>query len=180
MTKNVLITKSNSFKRSILIFLFTIFICLGASAQNGQITGKVTSSDDGSPLPGVSIKVKGTTAGSVSDINGSFKISAPANATLVFSYIGYITQEVVVGGNSVINVKLAVAPNALNEVVVIGYGTAKRGDVNGAISSVSAATIESMPITSPDQALQGRAAGVQVTNNDGSPGGNITVLIRGY
>jgi len=179
MTKNVLITKFNSCKGSILIFLFTILICSGAFAQNRQITGKVTSSDDGSALPGVSVKVKGTAAGAVTDVNGIFRLSAPASGILVFSYIGYTTQEVVLGISNVIDVRLALTSSALNEVVVIGYGTAKRGDVNGAVSSVSAATIGSTPITSADQALQGRAAGVQVTNNDGSPGGNITVLIRG-
>ncbi len=179
MTKNVLFTKLNSCKRPILAFLFTIFICLGAFAQNRQITGNVTAADDGTPIPGVTVKIKGTTTGTVTGAAGNFKLSAPANATLIFSYIGYTTQEVVVGSSDVIAVKLAPSPSALNEVVVIGYGTAKRGDVNGAVSSVSASTIESMPVTSADQAIQGRAAGVQVTNNDGSPGGNITVLIRG-
>ena len=106
MTKNVLFTKFNSCKRSILIFLLTMFVCLGAVAQNRQITGKVSSSDDGNPLPGVSIKVKGTTTGVVTDVNGSFKLTVPANATLVFSYIGYVTQEVVLGSRSVVDVKL--------------------------------------------------------------------------
>jgi TonB-linked SusC/RagA family outer membrane protein len=179
MTKNVLFIKFSSCRRSILVFLFTIFICLGAFAQNRQITGKVTSSDDGSSLPGVSIKVKGTTAGTVTDVDGSFKITAPANATLVFTYIGYVPQEIAVVESTVITVKLSPSSSSLNEVVVVGYGTQKRSDLTGAISSVNASTIGSMPITSADQALQGRAAGVQVTNNDGSPGGNITVLIRG-
>jgi len=179
MTKNVLFIKFSSCRRSILVFLFTIFICLGAFAQNRQITGKVTSSDDGSSLPGVSIKVKETTAGTVTDVDGSFKITAPANATLVFTYIGYVPQEIAVVESTVITVKLSPSSSSLNEVVVVGYGTQKRSDLTGAISSVNASTIGSMPITSADQALQGRAAGVQVTNNDGSPGGNITVLIRG-
>ena len=179
MTKNLLFTRLNSCKRSILVFLFTMFICLGAFAQTRQITGTVTAADDGTPIPGVTVKVKGTTTGAVTGAAGTFRLSAPADATLVFSYLSYVTQEAVVGNSSVINIKLVPAPSALNEVVVIGYGTAKRGDLTGSVSSVSAATIESMPITSVDQAMQGRAAGVQVTNNDGSPGGNITVLIRG-
>ena len=179
MTKNVLFTKFNSCKRSILIFLLTMFVCLGAVAQNRQITGKVSSSDDGNPLPGVSIKVKGTTTGVVTDVNGSFKLTVPANATLVFSYIGYVTQEVVLGSRSVVDVKLVLQLSALNEIVVVGYGTQKRTDLTGSISSVSAQTIAQVPVTSLEQAMQGRAAGVQVTNNDGAPGGNITVLIRG-
>src|SRR5476649_1610220 len=180
MKKNILLKNFNSCKRSILILLFTIF-CLGAFAQNRQITGRVTSSEDGTALPGVSIKIKGTTTGIITNVNGSFKLSVPANATLVLSYIGYTTQEVLVGDNTVVDVKLTPNMNTLSEVAVvaIGYGTAKRSDLTGSISSVGAATIESAPVVSLDQALQGRAAGVQVTNNDASPGGNISILIRG-
>ena len=121
MTENLLFTRLNSCKRSILVFLFTIFICLGAFAQTRQITGTVTAADDGTPIPGVTVKVKGTSTGAVTGAAGNFKLTAPANATLVFSYIGYITQEIVAGGSSVIDVRLAPAPSALNEVVVIGY-----------------------------------------------------------
>ena len=150
------------------------------SLKTGQITGRVTSSDNGNPLPGVSIRVKGTSQGVVSDINGVFKISTPNNATLVLSYIGYVPQEVS-AKSAVVNVKLVPNINTLSEVAVvsIGYGTTRRADLTGSVSSVSAATIAKVPITSLDQALQGRAAGVQVTNNDASPGGNVSVLIRG-
>src|SRR5271165_5836437 len=159
--------------------LLLLMVSFSAFAQNRQITGKVTSSDNDSPLPGVSIKVKGTTAGITTDVNGSFKLSVPANATLVFSYIGYVTQEVAVGTSDVVSIKLVPDINTLSEVAVvaIGYGTQKRTDLTGAISSVSAKQIEEVPVTSLDQALQGRAAGVQVTNNDGTPGGNVSVLI---
>jgi TonB-linked SusC/RagA family outer membrane protein len=181
MKKDVLFKKLNSLKKSILIFLLTICTCYASFAQNRQITGKVTSSDNGSTLPGVSVKIKGTSQGAITDINGVFKLSVPANATLVFSYLGYTSQEIPVGTSSEINVKLAPDVNTLSEVAVvsIGYGTAKKTDLTGSISSVSAATITSTPVISLDQALQGRAAGVQVTNNDASPGGNINILIRG-
>lgn len=181
MKRNVLLHKVNSCKKSILIFLLTICTSYIAFAQNRQITGKVTTSDDGAAMPGVTVKIKGTGEGVTTDIGGSYKISAPASATLVFSFIGYTAQEVVVGGNSVINVKLSPDINTLSEVAVVsvGYGTQKRTDLSGSISSVSGATLDKLPSTSLDQALQGRAAGVQVTNNDASPGGNITVLIRG-
>ena len=180
MKKDVLINKLTNSKKSILIFLLTIFTCYAAVAQNAQITGRVTSSDNGNPLPGVSIRVKGSATGVVSDVNGAFRISAPDNATLTFTYIGYVAQQVAVTG-AVINVKLVPDVSTLAEVAVvsIGYGTSKRSDLTGSISSVSAATIAKLPVTSLDQALQGRAAGVQVTNNDASPGGNVTVLIRG-
>lgn len=173
--------KLNSCKKPILVFLLTICTCYASFAQNRQITGRVTSSDNGTALPGVSIKVKGTSTGVVTDVNGSFKLSVPDNATLIFSYIGYRAQEVVVGTNSVIDVKLTPDINTLSEVAVVsvGYGTQKRTDLTGSISSVSAATIAKVPVTTVEQALQGRAAGVQVTSNDGAPGGNINVLIRG-
>jgi len=180
MKKDVLLCKLNSFKRSLLIFLLAMSTCYYSFAQNRPITGKVTG-DDGVSLPGVSVALKGTSVGTTTDVNGAFKLSVPANAVLVFSSVGYTSKEVAVGAGSVYNVTLITDAKTLNEVVVvsIGYGTAKKTDLTGSISSVSAATIASAPVTSLDQALQGRAAGVQVTNNDGSPGGNINVLIRG-
>lgn len=180
MKKEVLLNKLNYYKKSLLIFLLICCTCYVSLAQDRQVTGRVTSSDNGTSLPGVSIKIKGSTVGVISDNSGSFKIAVPNNATLVFSYIGYVQQELIPRGN-VVNVKLAPSATALNEVsvVAIGYGTAKRTDLTGAISSVSAATIAKAPVVTVDQALQGRAAGVQVTNNDASPGGNISVLIRG-
>lgn len=159
--------------------LLLLLISTSGFAQSKNITGTVTDADGGLALPGVTIRVKGGTAVTTTNTNGNYTIRAGDNDVLIFSYIGYITQQIPIGGQATLNVKLAADNKALSEVVVIGYGTAKRGSVNGAVSSVSASTIESMPVTSPDQALQGRAAGVQVTSNDGSPGGNITVLIRG-
>jgi len=180
MKKNVLLNKFNVSKKSLLIFLLTICTCYAAFAQNRQITGKV-SSTDGTPVPGATVKVKGSVNGVTTDVNGVFKLSAPDNATLVVSFIGYETQEVKTGTGSVYNVSLATSTSTLSEVTVVsvGYGTSKRTDLTGAISSVSGATVAKVPVTSLDQALQGRAAGVQVTNNDASPGGNVTVLIRG-
>jgi TonB-linked SusC/RagA family outer membrane protein len=159
--------------------LSLLMISMSGYAQSRQITGTVTDAGNGQSLPGVTVKVKGTTNAVGTNINGGFSIKADAGATLVFSFVGYNTQEVAVGSNSTLNIKLAPDNRALNEIVVIGYGTAKRKDLTGSVSSISAATIEKVPVTSLDQALQGRAAGVQVTNNDASPGGNTTVLIRG-
>jgi len=181
MKKNLLLNGINSSKRSVLIILLTVFTSCIAFAQTRQISGKVTSSDNESALAGVTVKIKGTSNGVATDANGSFNISAPSNATLVFTYVGYVPQEAIVGKSNVMNIRLAPDMNTLTEiaVVAIGYGTAKKSDLTGAVSSVSAATIAKVPVTSLDQALQGRAAGVQVTSNDASPGGNITVLIRG-
>ncbi len=161
------------------VSLLLLLISPSVFAQNGKVTGTVTDADNGSTLPGVTVTIKGTTTAVVTDVNGNYSITTAGNSTLVFSYIGYSTQEVPVGGKSVIAVKLAVDSKALSEVVVIGYGTAKRSDLTGSIASVTSKQIEAVPVTTMEQAIQGRAAGVQVTSNDASPGGNITILIRG-
>ena len=177
MKKNLLLNSFSSFKKIILVFLLTIFTCYSSFAQTRQITGTITA--DGNPIPGASVRIKGTTTGTVSDVNGVFKLLASNSTVLVFSFIGYDTQEITVGSKSNFNIALTSNSGALNEVVVIGYGTTKRKDLTGAVSSIGAKTIASKPVVSVDEALQGRAAGVQVTSNDGSPGGNFTVLIRG-
>lgn len=181
MKKQLLFYKNCIDKRLLLCLLFTVITAYTSFAQNRQITGKVQAGDDGSTLPGVSVVVKGTTTGAVTSENGSFSISAPANATLVFSFIGYTTQEVAIAGRSSINIKLIPNAKALEQVnvVAVGYGTTRRSDLTGSISSVSAALIEKVPVTTTDQALQGRSAGVQVTNNDGAPGAGVQVQIRG-
>ncbi|MEP6613060.1 MAG: TonB-dependent receptor [Mucilaginibacter sp.] len=180
MNKDLLFNKLNSSKKTLFVFLFTLFTCFAAVAQTRQVTGTVSDAD-GTVIPGAGIKIKGTSTGTVTDVNGTFKLAVPDNATLVISFVGYVTKEVTVGSGSVYNVKLAPAVSNLNEVVVVsvGYGTQKRTDLTGSISSVSAATIAKLPVTSLEQSLQGRAAGVQVTNNDASPGGNVSILIRG-
>ncbi len=179
--KDLLFNKLNSLKSVVLILLFTAGFCLGAWGQTQQISGKVTSVDDGSAIAGVNVRVKGSTTGVGSDANGAYKLSVQKGTILTFSMVGFVTKEIVVGDAAVYNVGLATDAKSLVEVnvVAIGYGTAKRKDLTGSISSVSAATIAKNPVTTLDQALQGRAAGVQVTNNDASPGGNVTILIRG-
>ena len=150
-----------------------------AFAQNITIKGAV-SDKTGTPLPGVTVKVKGTQNGTQTDANGHFSISAPGDATLSFSFIGYVTQEIAVGGRGVINVSLSDNTTGLNEVVVIGYGTQKKATVTGAVSSVSADDLKDQQITRLDDALEGRAAGVLVTQSSGAPGAGPSVLIRGY
>jgi TonB-linked SusC/RagA family outer membrane protein len=180
MNKDLLFNKLNSSKKTLFVFLFTLFTCFAAVAQTRQVSGTVSDAD-GTVIPGAGVKIKGTTNGAVTDVNGAFIIAVPAGATLEVSFVGYVTKDVVIGSGSVYNVKLVSSVSNLNEVVVVsvGYGTQKRTDLTGAISSVTAATIAKVPVTSVEQALQGRAAGVQVTNNDASPGGNVSILIRG-
>ncbi len=149
-------------------------------AQNIRITGAVTELGSGAPLPFVSIQVKGTTTGSTTLDNGSFVINAPANGTLIFSFIGYKTQEIPIDNRNVINVQLETDAVNLEEVVMVAYGTAKRSSVTGAITSVGSANIEKRPVTNALAALAGSAPGVQVNTSYGQPGADPTIRIRGF
>lgn len=143
-----------------------------------KVTGQVTSATDGEPLIGATVKVAGTSTGTVTDFDGNYQISAQQGQTLEVSYIGFLTKAVKVTGG-VMNITLDEDKKTLDEVVVVGYGTMKRSDITGSVVSVTGEEIKKSVVTSVDQALQGRAAGVQVTQNSGSPGGGISVSIRG-
>jgi len=161
--------------------IFTLLILFALSfsvlAQNRLITGKVTDAG-GIGLPGVSIVIKGTTNGTITDINGTYQLSVSQGA-LVFSYIGFVTQEIAVLNQSVIDVVLAEDAKLLEEVVVVGYGTQKKSVVTGAISSVRAKDLERVPAGRVEQTLQGRVAGVSIASNSGQPGSASTVRVRG-
>jgi len=155
-----------------------LVVITNANQVQKTISGKVTN-EKGEPLPGVTVVLKGTTNGTNTDANGNYSISVPNEATiLVFSYIGMISQEITVGTTAVVNVVLKEAAVGLSEVVVIGYGSQRMAAVTGSISKVSGKDIASMPVVSVDQALQGKVAGVSVTNN-GSPGSSPIIQIRG-
>jgi len=147
--------------------------------QQKSVSGKVTDST-GSPLPGVSVVVKGTTTGNITDANGNYSLSnIPENATLQFSFVGMKGQEIAVGGKTVINVTLAEDAIGIEEVVAIGYGTMKKSDLTGSVTQVKAEELERVTISSVQQALQGRAAGVQVSQGSSMPGGGISIRVRG-
>lgn len=147
--------------------------------QQRVITGKVTTPEK-EDLPGVNIVIKGTTVGTVTDAFGAYSISVPNDeAVLVFSFIGFAEQQVVVGSRSAINIVLEPSTESLSEVVVIGYGEVRKSDLTGSVSSVKAAELKAVPTTSFDQALQGRAAGVQVSQTSGQPGAEASIRIRG-
>lgn len=168
--------------RKILLasWLLSLLFCLPTLAQTVEVSGRVTSSDDGSPLPGVSVQVKGTTRGTTTDVEGRYRVNTSANSRLVFSFIGFLSQEVVVGNRSTVNLVLAADATNLGEVVVTGYGgTVNRREFTGASSKVAGAVIQNQPVGSFDKALAGRAAGVQVTSANGVPGGAIQIRIRG-
>ena len=140
-----------------------------------------TVSDAKGPLPGVSVKVKGSSIGTVTDVNGKYSLNAPdGNATLVFSFVGYTTQEVPIANKSQLDVVLAETPKALSEVVVVGYGTQKRADLTGSVGSVSSRQLQERPQTNLEQELAGKIAGVNVSTNSGEPGGDTRIRIRGY
>ncbi len=145
-----------------------------------RVSGAVTDLATGQPLPGVNVTIKGTTQGTATDGEGQFSLTVPdENATLVFSFIGYVSEEVVVGSRTRLDIGLAPDTKALGEVVVVGYGTQQRKDLTGSIATVKAEQIRQVPVISLDQALQGRAAGVQVMQSNGAPGGAVQVQIRG-
>lgn len=151
-----------------------------SSAQNtSRVTGTITSDEDGGSLPGVTVLVKGTTNGTITDIDGNYAIQVAEDATLIISFVGFQTQEIPVNGRSVININMQTDVAALDEVVVVGYGTQKKSDLTGAVSSLDGETLNDMVAANIDQALKGRIAGVQVTQNTGAPGGAVSLRIRG-
>ena len=150
----------------------------GGVKQAIRITGTVTG-PSGEPLTGVSVQVKGGTVGTSTGNKGEYSLTVDENATLVFSYIGYSDKEVAVNGKNVINVQLTAADKKLDEVVVIGYGSQRRKDLTGAVSTVTAADIANRPIVDAGEALQGKAAGVTVVSNSGKPGAGLTIRVRG-
>jgi len=165
--------------RHTLFKILTVFFVTYASAQNIEINGTVIDQFN-MPIPGVNVIVKNTTNGVASDFDGNFLITdVTTGSTLVFSYLGYITQEVIVNDNSKLNITLVEDVSQLEQVVVIGYGTQKKKDITGAVSIVSAETLEALKPIDAAQALQGTSAGVSVTSPSGSPGGGFNILVRG-
>lgn len=162
-----------------LAILMSFFIVSSTTAQT-TITGKVTIEADGSPLVGANILEKGTTNGTNADVDGNYEIrvSGPG-ATLIFSYIGFTPQEIVVQDQSVINVTLEENTTELEGFVVVGYGLQSKKTVTGSIATVDASEMQNIPTAGTDQLLQGRAAGVQVSSDSGTPGGGVFVKIRG-
>ena len=159
----------------LLLFLLSSVSILNAQTK---VSG-VVSDAKGLTLPGVNVTVKGSNDGVSTDFDGKYQIDVPANSTLVFSFIGFTTQEVAVGSKTTINIKLSESSNALDEVVVIGYGTQKKGDVNSSISSVKAKDLQDLKQVNIDQMIQGKAAGVTVSSNSGQPGGAVSIRVRG-
>ena len=161
--------------------ILSIFFLLLASFSFAQqvITGVVNSVGDNQPLPWVTVQVKGTTKGTTTDFDGKFSIEATPNSVLIFSCLGFLSQEILVDTQTTLYANLEEDVSMLDEVVVVGYGTQKKRDVTGAVASVRVSELQAIPVARVDEALQGQVAGVQINNNDASPNSNISIRIRG-
>ena len=164
----------------ILLLLAWLLPLSGVMAQSMAVTGQVTDADDGTPLPGVTVVEKGTYTGGVTDLDGQYTImvSSP-DAMLTFTYIGYKTTDEKVGGKSTLDLTLSADVAGLEEAIVIGYGNQQRSKISGAVGTIDLKDATSVPVLRTEQALQGRAAGVQVTQNSGQPGSTQSIRIRG-
>lgn len=167
--------------RKLVSILVLLIVCaIHTSAQDKTVTGKVTDEKDGSAIVGASVTVKGTSTGTVTDVEGKFSLKVPSSArTLIVSSVNYESVEIAISNRTVVNVSLANSDKSLQEVVVVAYGTQRKKDLTGAVTKVAGDKLKDIPVAGPDQALQGQAAGVQVTAQSGTPGGGISIRIRG-
>ncbi len=163
----------------VLLFLFAALITYGGFAQIKTITGKVTDAQNGEPLPGVTVVVKGTTVGTATNFDGDYSLNVETNQVLIFSFVGYTSKEVTVGNASTLNVQLLSSVENLDEVIVIGYGQVKKADATGSVTAINSDDFNMGAITSPQELVSGKIAGVQITNGGGAPGEGATIRIRG-
>ncbi len=165
-------------EKRLMTFIACLFLSIGMALAQSHVSGTVTSSEDGSPIVGASVKVLGTHTGTVTDADGNFSLKAPANAKLQISYIGMTPQTVKAGRN--MNIKLEPSSESLNEFVVTGYGTARKlGTIAGSVETVSGKTLENRPIANIADAMQGQVAGLQVFTSSGEPSATASMRIRG-
>ena len=165
--------------RHALLFLLVTLISLSVSAQTQTVKGTVTDKT-GETVIGASVVEKGNPSnGTITDIDGNYTLTVPAKATIVFSYVGYTTQEAAVKGQSVINIVMSEDAQALEEVVVIGYGSVKKKDLTGSVATVNSEVLAAVPVASATEALTGKMAGVQITTTEGSPDAEMKIRVRG-
>lgn len=179
------VVRSGGIMKIVLLnLLLLISLCANAGgnifAADKKITGKVLDAKDASPLPGVNVLIKGTGIGTSTDASGNYAINVPnESSVLVFSFVGFNSQEITVGNQSVVDVNLATDAKALTEVVVIGYGTVRKSDLTGAVATIKGEQLMDKPVPNVSQALQGKIAGVEVSVNSNAPGAAAKVRVRG-
>jgi TonB-dependent SusC/RagA subfamily outer membrane receptor len=174
-----LISRSNLFRYPVLLLILMVLNMQLLLAQQSTITGNVKASDQESPIPGATVAIKSSFKGTSTDLQGNYEIMANPTDTLEFSFIGYEKIKILVGNQTVIDVILKVESKKIDEIVVIGYGTIKKSDLTGAVSSVKAADLTKITSLNPEQSLQGKVAGVQVTSVSGAPGAVPVLRVRG-
>jgi iron complex outermembrane receptor protein len=165
--------------RMVLSLFLSLSLIAVAYSQQRTLTGKVTDEQTGEPLPGVTVVIEGTSAGTATNFEGEYSLAVEQDQTLVFSFVGYTSKEVIVGEQDVINVQLSESATELDELVVIGYGLQKKEDKTGAVAQITAEELTRGAITDPIQSIQGKSAGVMVTKKGGDPNAGFTVKIRG-
>ena len=161
-------------------WLLAVLFYLPVLAQDVTVSGRVTAAEDKSGLPGVSVQLKGTTRGTTTDADGNYRINAPASGQLVFSFIGFASQEIAIGNKSTISIELVADAANLDEVIVTTFGTAKRASFTGSAGTISTTQIQNRPINNIGQALTGAVSGVQTTAGSGQPGAAPDIRIRGF
>jgi len=166
-------------KKGLLLIFLMCLVISSVMAQKRPISGLVTEKATGEPLPGVTVIEKGTSIGTVTDLDGEFKLSVNVGATLQFSFIGMQTQDVVVGNLSMIHVALESVVSQVDEIVVVGYGTQKKANLTGAVASVDTKVLEARPIADVGRGLQGTTAGLNVVIPSGEIGSDPIIKIRG-
>lgn len=171
----------NLYKNFIVLFILVISTIVTGDlwAQEQMINGKVTDAGDGLPIPGVNIRLKGTTIAAITDLDGNYSISGNNADVLVFSYIGYSTLELAIGSEATYDIRLKPDDVSLDEIVVVGYGEQRKGDLTGAVANVSAKDFNQGMVSSPAQLINGKVSGVQITSGSGSPSAGNTIRIRG-
>ena len=174
----VLKTKLNM--KKILLLSISFLFLLGTAWAQRTVTGRVTSSDDGSAIPGVNVILKGTSTGTITDFDGNYRLEVPeAGGTLVFSFIGLVTQENEIGSRSVVDASMNVDVSELDEIVVTGYGTQEKKEVTSAVSSVKAKDFNKGMVNDPLQLIQGKVGGLTIVKPGGDPNGSYTLRLRG-
>ena len=169
------------FRAKMLFGSFLALLCLTNVARSQSVSGRITAAENGDPLPGVSILIKGTNQGTTTDNTGKYSIKIlNANATLVLSFIGYVKQEIVVGARTTVDIALAVDDKALQEVVVVGYGTQQKVNLTGAVGVADAKRLQNRPIASAGEGLQGVIPNLNINPRNGDPAQPIAFNIRGY